>query len=87
MLNAAVFPLLGFVEPAESFRWQQPGGFTVSVRLEKRGGKKYWYARKWANGRSYQEYICPYGELDEGLLTDAAARVETAVKQHEGGQA
>lgn len=82
MLNASVFPLLGFVEPNDHFRWQQPNGFTVSVRLEKRGGKKYWYARKWAGGRSYQEYICPHGELDENLLRDAADKVETAVNSH-----
>jgi len=79
MLNSNPYPLFGFVEPSQSFRWQSPTGFAVSVRLEKRGSTRYWYARKWANGKSHQEYICKQGELTEDVLQGAIDALETAV--------
>lgn len=78
MINATS-TLFGFIEPASSFRWQSLTGFAASIRLESRGGASYWYARKYANGRSYQQYICKKGELTEGVLSDAVERLEIAV--------
>lgn len=81
MLNAmpGQLHLFSFMEPSDSFRWRMPNGFTVSIRLEERAGQRYWYARKFANGKSYQEYICKQGELTEPALYDAARKIETAV--------
>lgn len=79
MLNATPYPLFGFIEPTASFRWQLPNGFAVSIRLEERAGQRYWYARKFASGKNYQEYICKQGELTEPALHDAARKIETAV--------
>lgn len=71
--------LFGFVEPDRPFRYSLPTGFSVSVRLEQRGNGRYWYIRKYANGRSYQEYVAKAGELTETAVMDAAAKVEQAI--------
>jgi hypothetical protein len=81
MLMDSRLPLVGFVEPSSSFRYEIDPGLTVSVRLENRYGYNYWYMRKYTGGQSHNVYICKQGELTEGALQNAADALVDKITQ------
>lgn len=81
MLMDSRLPLVGFVEPSSSFRYEIDPGLTVSVRLENRYGSNYWYMRKYHQGQSFNVYICKQGELTEEALEDTGAELVAKITQ------